>query len=604
MCGIAGILTHTRNLNDTINEMNNIQKHRGPDGSGFYIYNNLALGHVRLSILDLSDAGAQPMSHENLVLTFNGEIYNFREIRQTLINKGYTFNSNSDTEVLVKAWHFWGIDCLNMLDGMFAFAILDKKKNELTLCRDSYGVKPIYYTQRNNELIFASELKAVANTINDSLDYDKEAITTYLALHFVPQPLTGLTNVHKLEAGHALVFDSNTPNKIAHKIKWASRPECNIKTTNQNISHLDKIIEEAVNRQMVSDVPVGAFLSGGVDSSLLSYYAAKNSKERIHTFSIGFSDISEEHDETRFAKIAAKTINAIHHPVQIKLGEIGELILDHKNKPDILNADTSVFLNEIICHEASKHVKVCLSGAGGDELFAGYYRHQAFLAIQYLNKCPASLINLIRDMINHLPQHRDTKFGNFTRRLSYFLNQRSNNGNFVSMLRNDQNFQQTSTFLNNANASTMREALDYDLKYFLGENIFSFTDIVSMKHSLEVRVPFLDNELVKVARELPIKQQINLFKKKILLKKLAAQYFPKSIIYRKKQGFSAPLEIWMRSQTSQSLLSLCMDGIATSFVNEATINNMIDSFLTKKTDHSTQIYSLIVLNQWANSIKK
>ncbi len=602
MCGIAGIVTEGRDPKNIIHEMNNIQNHRGPDGSGTYINNNIALGHVRLSILDLSNAGAQPMHYENLVITYNGEIYNFREIRTSLVSNGYSFTSNSDTEVLIKAWHFWGINCLNKLDGMFAFAILDKRSGKLTLCRDAYGVKPLYYSHTNLEFIFASELATVKHALGNKVAYDKDAISTFLALHFVPQPLSGYEGVYKLEAGCLITFDTNKPNNSIQTTKWANRPTANISAQMHSIDDIDMALKNAVTRQMVSDVPVGAFLSGGVDSSLLCHYASQNLSERIHTFSIGFSDVDEEHDETRFAKIAANTINSIHHPVQIKLGEVGELINDNQRKVEILNADTSVFLNEIICEEASKHVKVCISGAGGDELFAGYYRHQAFLAIQYLNKVPEFTVKSLKKLINFIPQHRDSKLGNFVRRLNHFLNQRTSNGNFVSMLRNDGHFVQSSSFLDTAYISTMRDALDFDLKYFLGENIFSFTDKVSMKYGLEVRVPFLDNHLIQVARELPVKQQINLLNKKILLKKIAAQYFPKNIIYRKKQGFSAPLEIWMRSQTPNALLNLCLDGIAPRFVDEHSISKMIHSFLLEKADHSTQIYSFIILNQWGKNI--
>lgn len=597
MCGIAGLISSRREPTDIVRRMNALQGHRGPDGNGIYCDKNIGLGHVRLSILDLSQAGAQPMEYTHLVVVFNGEIYNFLELRQELEAQGYNFSSDSDTEVLLKAWHCWGENCLQKLNGMFAFAILDKNSQKLTISRDAYGVKPVFYSTTNDELVFGSELNTVIDALETKPQISSDAVSTYLAIQFIPAPETGWEGIYKIMPGTSLVFSIAGPRpKLINTVEWGHSflPKKSKSTT--DIDQIEKALENAVHRQMISDVPVGAFLSGGVDSSLICHFASK--KSQIHTFSIGYSDAGEEHDETRFAEIAAKTINSIHHPIQIELASINERIDSTLELCDELNADTSIFLNDVICEHARKHVTVCLSGAGGDELFAGYYRHQAMIAQSYLNMIPMSLVNLAQKVIAKFPQHRDSSAGNFARRLDYFLQQRTTQGNFVNMLRCDNQFVQESRFLSENHVTDINSALAFDFRHFLGDNIFGFTDKISMKHSLEVRVPFLDPDVIELAESIPTKENISLFQKKIMLKKIAARHFPRSIIYRKKQGFSAPLDIWMRSLSVESLKKMCCEGISSTLVNESLIHDLANKFINEKADLSTQLYSFIVLNKW------
>ena len=600
MCGISGIYTRTRGIEDTIDAMNYHQRRRGPDSNGVFVSDEIGLGHVRLSIIDLSDAATQPMSFQNLSLVYNGELYNYVELRNELSKNGYAFNSSSDTEVLLKAWHCWGEKALPKFNGMFAFAVLDRNKKTVFICRDQQGIKPVHYYCEDGEFIFASEISTITKLLNKKPKISPDDVANFLALQFVPEEATGLQDIKRIPPGHLIRLSYDNRSCKFEVESWLSNLTTQVANHGKNIEQdIEDSLRLAVERQMVSDVPVGTFLSGGVDSSIATWFASRN--RNIHTFSIGFSDVSEEHDETRFAKKASEICGTIHHPVQIKLADIDDTIFQNLNNMDELNADTSVFLNDLICEEAVKYVKVCLSGAGGDELFGGYYRHQALLALKWLEIVPQPLAKMIIRVLSVLPQHRDTSAGNLIRRLVHFLQLKERGNGFLETLRADSKFRQSTDFLSENRINELSEALDFDLRYFLCDNILTFTDRVSMKHSLEVRVPFLDTELVSKARSLPDHYKTSVFSKKILLKKITAKYFPKELVYRKKQGFSAPLEIWMRKLTKKQLEDFCLDGVVSELLNGDDVKAMINGFVDEKKDLSTQIYSFMVLNQWAKN---
>lgn len=589
------------------NAMNRHLGHRGPDGDGVFVDDFLALGHVRLSILDLTNAGAQPMRFNQWVVTYNGEIYNFKSLRETLISSGYQFDSRSDTEVLLKAWDCWGEDCLSKLEGMFAFAILDTRERRLSLCRDSYGVKPIFYSHVNNEFLFSSELATLVHAQVSPPSPDRDALATFLALHYVPAPQTGLEHIHKLPAGHCLTVSLTGDRlRISEPISWHKPFAPSDNAAGITIDALDQALAHSVRQQMVSDVPVGAFLSGGVDSSLICHYASQVHREPLHTFSIGFSDAGSEYDETVYAARAAKLVGAQHHAVRVELGGLSDQIDVILSRMGELNADTSVFLNHIVCAEARKYVTVCLSGAGGDEMFGGYFRHQALLALGLLNRIPKPMIRAMRKLLNPMPQNRDDRLGNLVRRVIRFLDQRETEGsNFLTLLRQDRAYPQNSRFLSRSPVNSLIEALEFDFRHFLGDNILSFSDKMSMLHGLEVRVPFLDPGVVRLAEQMRNNQRVTLKEKKILLKQLAARYFPRDLIYRKKQGFAAPLEVWLRNLPKQELRRQCLDGLATQMVSEEVVVNLINTFTEQKKDLSLQLYALIVMNQWhSNTVQR
>lgn len=603
MCGINGIVSWRRDTGVVIENMNRHLHHRGPDGEGIFKDAPLALGHVRLSILDLTAAGAQPMIFDRLVLILNGEIYNFKSLRETLVANGYEFTSRSDTEVLLKAWHFWGKECLAKLQGMFAFAVYDGKQKNLFLCRDSYGVKPLFYSIRSEEVLFSSELSTLINAQAVRPEVDHDALASYLALHYVPAPQTGLKGLLKLPAGHLLCISFENNHIITYRLYRWDKPfvphDCADGIT---VEALDQALEGSIRQQMVSDVPVGAFLSGGVDSSLVCHYASKVHKEPLHTFSIGFTDAGPEYDESRYAAKAATLIGAHHHAVCVELGSLCNYADEVLSMLGELNADSSVFLNYIVCAAAREHVTVCLSGAGGDELFGGYYRYQALLSLGILKRIPQPAIWVLRSLLSPLPQNRDSRMGNFVRRIYRFLDQRDGNKGFLELCRQDKAYPQQSSFLDQEPIYGLLKALEFDFRYYLCDNIFSFSDKMSMLHGLEVRVPFLDPGVIGLAERMRNSQRVTRGEKKILLKQLAVHYFPRELIYRQKQGFAAPLEVWLRKMPVDRLKKLCLGGLASQVVPESLIVELVDAFYCKSRDLSLQLYALIVMNKWFERI--
>lgn len=584
--------------------MNRRLAHRGPDGDGIFVDGPLALGHVRLSILDLTSAGAQPMRFRRWVVSYNGEIYNFRELQKKLVDRGYAFDSRSDTEVLLKAWDCWGPGCLPMLEGMFAFCMVDTVERRLHLCRDSYGIKPLFYSHIGNELLFSSELPALAQAQATRPEPDRDALAVFLALHYVPAPQTGWTDLHKLHAGHSVTATYREDAlQVDPPLPWHTPFAPVDSPDGRSLEDLDRALARSVRQQMVSDVPVGAFLSGGVDSSLICHYATRVGSEPLHTFSIGFSDAGPEYDESHYAREAAKVVGACHHPVQVELGKLTRRIDDILDTIGELNADTSVFLNHIICEEARRYVTVCLSGAGGDELFGGYFRHQALLALCFLNKIPAPVIRMLLPPLRMLPQNRDNRLGNLCRRVIRFLEQRHLPRNdFLSLIRQDRIYPQDGRFFDRPPVHSLVEALQFDFNHFLGDNILGFTDKMSMLHGLEVRVPFLDPGVVNLAENLRNDQRVTVREKKILLKQLAVKYFPRNLIYRKKQGFAAPVEVWLRQLNKSALKERCLSRLTDALVGEVVIENIIENFLDHRRDLSLQIYAFIIINRWHDTI--
>ena len=603
MCGISGFISSSQPVQATVERMNFSQQHRGPDSHGIFVDGAIGLGHQRLSILDLSDAGAQPMRFGPWVVVFNGEIYNFMGLRSTLESKGYNFESRSDTEVLLKAWDCFGPECLTKFEGMFAFALYDTRSHELHLCRDSYGVKPLFYRVNSDSFIFASELNALRQGHGSPFLVDRDAVATFLALHYVPAPQTGCLNVFKLAPGYRIcVTNCQGSPKVSEPIKWAERFAPQLGQRPVSLKQINDALAHSVQQQMISDVPVGAFLSGGVDSSLICHYASKVHPESLHTFSIGFSDAGPEYDESVYAAKAAAIIGAQHHAVTVELAGLSDSIDSILMSLGELNADTSVFLNYFVCEEARKYVTVGLSGAGGDEMFGGYFRYQGLLAMDYLNLVPSQLVKMVIHFLNLLPQNRDSRTGNLVRRVLRFLELKGKKEGFLDLLRQDRLFPQNSSFLANESGHSLEAAMAYDFSHFLGDNIFSFSDKMSMLHGLEVRVPFLDPGVIKVAEELHRNQRVTLWEKKVALKRLAVQYFPKELIYRKKQGFAAPVEVWLRQLSKEELRRRCLDGVGSGFVDERAVEQVIDKFIEERKDYSLQLYALIVLNVWYNNI--
>ncbi|NLX17743.1 MAG: asparagine synthase (glutamine-hydrolyzing) [Desulfobulbus sp.] len=550
---------------------------------------------------DSSVAGVgHPGRFGDWVLAYIGKIYNSEELEKNLIYRGYSFTSANDAELVLKAWDCWGEECLPRLEGQFAFCIANAAEQRFHLCRDRFGTKPLFYSNTDNEFLFSSNLRTLMQARSRKPEPDLDALAVFLAIHYVPAPQTGWKYLQKLRPGHILTATySGGQLQVAEPVAW-HRPFSPIDTKEGiSLDKLDRVLAQSVQEKMGNAPPIGAFLSGGVDSSLICHYASQHSTEPLHTFSIGFTDAGPEYDETAYALQAAQAIGARHHAVQVELGGISERIERILTEMDELNADSSVFLNHIVCEEASRYVSVCLSGAGGDELFGGYFRHQALLALELLHKIPKPLIRAVRAGLQPLPQNRDQRLGNLVRRLIRFFDQRDDEqSNFLTIIRQDRVYPQNPSFFQQPGIHTLLKALEFDFNHFLGDNILSFTDKVGTLYGLEIPVPFLDSKVVQLAEQMKNNQRATLFAKKILLKQLAARYFPKNLIYRKKQGFAAPLEVWLRNLSKEELKRRCLGESGAFLVPEPVINQLVDSFLDDRRDLSLQLFALIVMNAW------
>ena len=375
MCGLLGVVDYKKNLNTSLfREMLNSLKHRGPDDEGLEVFSldscSILLGHRRLSIIDISSNGHQPMFYEHLALVYNGEVYNFKDIRQDLISEGYSFDSNSDTEVILKSYHFWGIDCVERFRGMFAFAIYDSKQQEIIIFRDRAGVKPLYYSQTDNALIFSSELRPLLNYPYFNKEIDFEAVSSYLQFGYIHAPKTIFKSVQKLLPGHYLKYDIRSK-ILVKECYWNINDFYENQVAREDITaKLEATIIEAFNLRMIADVPVGVFLSGGIDSSLVAAIVQKYSKMPINTFTIGFED--KKYDESNYAKEIAKYLGTNHTELICNKEDALAIITKLPKIFDEPFADSSAIPTVLVSELAKKQVSVVLSGDGGDELFCGY----------------------------------------------------------------------------------------------------------------------------------------------------------------------------------------------------------------------------------------
>ena len=539
MCGIAGIL----GIDDKelVKKMVNAIKHRGPDEEGYYVDENLTMGMCRLSIIDLK-GGSQPIYNEegDIVVIQNGEIYNYRELREELEEKGHKFYTNSDTEVIIHAYEEYGFDCLNKLNGMFAIAIWDSNKRRLFLARDRLGVKPLYYTVIDSKLIFASEIKAI-------LEYPiqrtvcKEALAKYFALRYVPAPLTIFEGIMKLEPGHYIVADENGFKKEKY---W----ELPVVELNGSESHFQetilKMLRESVKKRLVSDVPLGAFLSGGVDSSTVVAIMSELMDEPVKTFSVGFT--GKEYDESSFARIVAEEFGTEHHEIFIDIDDINILpkIIWHFDEPI---ADAAAIPTYMLSQLARKKVKVVLTGEGGDEIFAGYERYVAELRFKHLK-----YISFLFKPFKYLKVNPESWSYKYLR----FLSSRQSlidsyitriegyhNVNILEYEANSVSDMVKSTFITN---DYLKNMIYFDIKYWLPDDLLMKVDKMTMGNSLEAREPFLDYRLVEFAFNIPSRYKIKNGEEKYIFKKAIDNILPREIVGRKKHGFNVPIKQWFR----------------------------------------------------------
>lgn len=564
MCGICGYISRQNFEEELIHSMNDTFVHRGPDGEGYYFSEvqdgyNISLAHKRLSIIDLSSNGRQPMlsEDENIVVTFNGEIYNYLEIKKELIQKKYVFSSTSDTEVIIYAYKEWGINCVEKFNGMFAFCLVDKKNGELYLVRDRIGKKPLYFYQDNYSLCFASDLKAITKFPGFKKELNQHALGMYLWNQYIVAPHTIYEKVYKLEQGSILKFKNGSCeiNKFWDLYSVYNHREIENKSFQECKSELEALLHDAVNKRMISsDVPVGVFLSGGIDSSLVAAIAQQNCYTKIDTFSIGFYE--GKYNEANFAKEIAGIIGSNHHEQYLHIKDALNLVREVPKYFTEPFADNSQLPMMLLSKFARTSITVALSGDGGDELFCGYDSYEQVLK---LKKSRVYSFVLHKVLKNFTPYINGNKLiwrtGKFINAFSEenilildYITALNITGKLLKQPTNvDNRFYQSN--INTKNIQEKRMLLDMDT--YLTDDIMAKVDRATMAYSLEARSPFLDYRVIEKSFITPFEYKYKEGTKKIILKDILCNYIPCGLVDRPKKGFGVPLSQWLHSDFSK-----------------------------------------------------
>jgi asparagine synthase (glutamine-hydrolysing) len=625
MCGIYGYLSSREPVDGGIlRRMGDTLVHRGPDDEGEHIESQLGtsigLGHKRLSIVDLSAAARQPMANEDgtVWLVCNGEIYNFRELRAELREKGHVFRSGSDNETIVHLYEEMGVGCLERLKGMFAFALWDRSKNALFLARDRMGKKPLEYAAYDGGIAFASEIKAVLKHPAVDRIIDLSSLNKYLALEYIPAPHSIFTSIRKLEPGHYLWYQKG--GCATHKY-WdlpLSDYPIGYKTEEEYAEELRAIIDRAVRTRLVADVPVAVFLSGGIDSSFVAASAAAAQKG-IECFSIGFEERS--FDESHYA---AEVANQLDLNLSQKMFTTAEMLANLERLPDFLDeplADASILPSYLLAKVASQRVKVALSGDGGDELFAGYPTYQAHRLVTYYDSLPETMKQAVKFVAARLPvSHRDIsadfKLKQFLRgagvssEIRFFIwmggfTQAEKNAlltdDFKAALTRDTTYEDIFAYVRDSGLNKDLERILYlSTKLYLQDDILVKVDRAAMANGVEVRCPLLDQEVVEFACRLPMQYKLHGLTTKYLLKKAAANVLPEAVIRRKKKGFGIPVSKWLGGELKDFMLDYLAEPRVKrqGYFNYSYIKALIDDHLKKKTDNRKLLWTLLVFQVW------
>ncbi len=570
MCGIVGFSWTDERL---VRRMSRTLAHRGPDQEGFYVDDQVSLGHRRLSIIDLSEHGRQPMDNEDgsIWVTYNGEIYNFREVRAWLEAKGHRFRSRCDTEVIVHAYEEDGPDCVRRFNGMFAFAVWDRAKRELVLARDRLGVKPLYYSANGSRLAFASEIKALLEVPEVDRTLNPDALYHYLGYEFVPAPDTMFRSIRKLPPGHYLRLRGG---RIEVTPYWDLRFETERRPRAYYEARLRDLLTESVRKRLVADVPLGVFLSGGLDSSTVVALMSRLGAHPIQTFSLGYADLS--YSELNYAGLVAKAFGTEHRELIIEpiTPALIETAVWHLDEP---MTDLSTIPFYLICQKAREYVTVCLSGEGGDEVLVGYDRFKASKAHRYYGLLPEWVRrSAIAPLVNALPDQAQKKgpvnlLKRFVQggllpeaaghmRWQYFGTPEHEAALLAEPLRNGASRDPFAPIRYHAARCNSTDRLDreiyVDLKLTLPDSVLMKVDKMSMAHALEVRVPFLDYQVVEFCATIPGDLKLEGFTTKSILRSAMKGILPDAILTRGKQGYSFPIKNWLRQELREYMADL------------------------------------------------
>lgn len=617
MCGIAGIVNSERGTVDAavIHQMCESIIHRGPDDEGIFVKDGAGLGMRRLSVIDLP-GGHQPIFNEDktVCIVFNGEIYNFPELRTQLEGRGHHFSTRSDTEVIVHLYEEIGAECVQQLRGMFAFAIYDERKRYLLLARDRLGIKPLHYAFAERRLLFGSEIKAILAAAPELASVDHNGLMQYICLGYIPDPATAFSPIRKLPPGHLLEFERgevklrqfwNLPEYSSHRPR--SEEEC--------LEELERRLAEAVRIRLIANVPLGALLSGGTDSSTVVALMARASSRAVKTFSIGFQ--KDDFDETHYARLVANRFGTEHHELILEPDVVGTVDQLTRSLEEPFG-DSSMVPTYLLSCMARQHVTVALSGDGGDELFAGYDRYRIHSRRQIFERIPQRARAWYRErLFPRLPKRmRGRKFAynvslpwrqRYVDVISFlpaferdmpllsedFRASARPGGNPLKMLFD---------YLEDAPAhEPVSEMLYLDTKTYLAGDILTKVDRMSMAASLEVRVPILDHVFVEWVTGLPPEWKLRGGTQKYIFRKLAERVgVPKEVLYRRKQGFALPLVHWIRAELKDHLRDVLLDSrtLQRGYFDPRAVRQLLDEHFSGRRDHSARVWRLLIFELW------
>ncbi len=630
MCGICGFYQHRNEADDTVlKRMNDQIVHRGPDDDGYYYNGNVGLAARRLSIIDLV-TGHQPLrSHsENNWITYNGEVYNFKQLREELREQGFQFRTTADTEVIVNMYEAYGVDFVKRLRGMFAFGIYDKKNDRLVLARDHVGIKPLYYCLKpgSKNLVFGSEIKTILQYPGIDRELDHEGLDYFFTLEYIPAPFSIFKNIRKLPAGHILIYEKG---KLTIRRYWDpaqevepldSRVEPDFDALKEQFHHL---LRESVDMRMISDVPLGAFLSGGLDSSSIVATMAGLSNQQVKTFSIGFEEKS--YSELKYSSIVSKQFGTHHHTRDLSpnIDELVHFISDIMCEP---LGDFSNFPTYLVSKTAREQVTVVLSGDGGDEIFGGY---EHYIAQKISGLIDFSLFRPFHPLMAKMtalfpPSDKKKGFVNRVKRFSEGLENSWTNRHFrwmlflskyqKSKLYSDDFFEKSfgnplpkrmpfdRYFEESLKFDDINQDLYLDFKSYMVDNILVKVDRMSMATSLEARVPLLDKKMVEFAFSLPPLYKLRGKTTKWFFKKAMEGILPDEIIYRRKEGFSIPIKNWLKTDLKDLMLTtLSKERVdASGLFDYSYVKKMMDDHLANKQNHAHRLWTLILFNLWSD----
>lgn len=616
MCGICGFNWQDKSL---IKRMTDIISHRGPDREGFFVGNGISLGNRRLSIIDLSEKGTQPIYNEDksICITYNGEIYNFQEIKLELEDRGHRFFSNTDTEVVVHAYEEYGFECLQKFNGMFSFALWDNKKKRLFLARDRIGIKPLYYYNNKGKFIFASEIKAILQDKAVERKINHQALYHYLGYEFIPAPMTIFKNIYKLAPGHYLIYEKGRTEISKYwDLEFLSEGK---KTAEFYKEGIIELLNKSVKRRLISDVPLGVFLSGGLDSSTVVAFMRQSISGSLKTFSIGYKD--KTYSELDYATKVANYFDTEHKILMIDsiTPEDIEKTLWHLDEP---MTDLSTIPFYMICRKAREEVIVALSGEGGDEVFVGYDRFKASKIYNLYRLLPAALRNyVISGLVKRLPDQPQKKgIVNVVKRFvegatlpeegrhmrwQYFSNPQQEEKLYLDSFKKEVIFDPFSPLRNSISSYRSPDRLSreiyIDMRFTMPDSILMKVDKMSMATSLEVRVPFLDHQLIEFSARIPSHLKLRGFTTKAIFREAIRDFLPPGIVNRGKQGYSFPSKNWLRKQLKDYMVELLnSSSLIKENLNLEYVRTLIKEHLARTHNHNHTLWALINLAVWYN----